>query len=518
MYPGCNFYGIREIILEYSKLPKFLPLPVAIQHGWQRFPHAFEASSNPPEIWVWSPRLKQGLESFYPTKKIRTVGSFFNYLLANQAKEAALERPVGSICIPPHSSHFAETLYSASDFVEQLKSLDDQYKPITVMLYYLDMSKATVDLYEGAGFKVVSNGALFDNDFLKRFVSHVSGKRYCIYSDLGSGVFYASLLGAEPIKIDLPSIVVNKGNHHITEKMISEVSAFDDEFVKSMTTQKVNEEMGLDFMLSPSQMRALIIKNYFTFSFAKVFIKRSLSVPYRWVRNMYHRQSFQPGLIGLFVNPFYFARKALYQAINAVSGEMTGRLLDVGCGSKPYQPFFPEADYVGLDIDTEVARKRGVADHFYNGDIFPFETSSFDSVLCNQVLEHVFNPDDFLNEVNRVLKPSGKLLLTVPFVWDEHEQPYDYARYSSFGLRSLLEKHGFSIVKHEKLGGDATILFQLTNAYLYKVTGRWPRLLKFGFMVVVMGPINLLGVVAGKLLPANPDLFLDQVVLAEKRP
>jgi SAM-dependent methyltransferase len=69
------------------------------------------------------------------------------------------------------------------------------------------------------------------------------------------------------------------------------------------------------------------------------------------------------------------------------------------------------------------------------------------------VLEHVFNPDDFLNEVNRVLKPSGKLLLTVPFVWDEHEQPYDYARYSSFGLRSLLEKHGFSIVKHEKVGG-----------------------------------------------------------------
>jgi SAM-dependent methyltransferase len=453
MYPGCNFYGIREIILEYSKLPKFLPLPVAIQHGWQRFPHAFEASSNPPEIWVWSPRLKQGLESFYPTKKIRTVGSFFNYLLANQAKEAALERPVGSICIPPHSSHFAETLYSASDFVEQLKSLDDQYKPITVMLYYLDMSKATVDLYEGAGFKVVSNGALFDNDFLKRFVSHVSGKRYCIYSDLGSGVFYASLLGAEPIKIDLPSIVVNKGNHHITEKMISEVSAFDDEFVKSMTTQKVNEEMGLDFMLSPSQMRALIIKNYFTFSFAKVFIKRSLSVPYRWVRNMYHRQSFQPGLIGLFVNPFYFARKALYQAINAVSGEMTGRLLDVGCGSKPYQPFFPEADYVGLDIDTEVARKRGVADHFYNGDIFPFETSSFDSVLCNQVLEHVFNPDDFLNEVNRVLKPSGKLLLTVPFVWDEHEQPYDYARYSSFGVAVFAGKAWLFDCEAREVGG-----------------------------------------------------------------
>jgi SAM-dependent methyltransferase len=235
------------------------------------------------------------------------------------------------------------------------------------------------------------------------------------------------------------------------------------------------------------------------------------------VRNLYRRQNFYPGWVGLFVNPFYFARRGLYQAIRAVSGQLAGHLLDVGCGSKPYQSLFPGANYVGLDIDSDVARQRGAADHFYNGDVFPFDNASFDSVLCNQVLEHVFNPGDFLSEINRVLKPSGKLLLTVPFVWDEHEQPYDYARYSSFGLKSLLEKHGFAILKHEKLGGDATILFQLTNAYLYKVTERWPKLLKFGFTLTVMGSINLLGVIAGKLLPANPDLFLDQVVLAEKK-
>ena len=58
--------------------------------------------------------------------------------------------------------------------------------------------------------------------------------------------------------------------------------------------------------------------------------------------------------------------------------------------------------------------------------------------MCNQVLEHVFNPDDFVREIARVLKPGGALLLTVPFVWNEHEQPYDYARYSSFGLRAFL--------------------------------------------------------------------------------
>jgi SAM-dependent methyltransferase len=132
------------------------------------------------------------------------------------------------------------------------------------------------------------------------------------------------------------------------------------------------------------------------------------------------------------------------------------------------------------------------------------------------VLEHVFNPDEFLAEINRVLKPGGRLLLTVPFVWDEHEQPYDYARYSSFGLRVLLEKHGLQILQHKKLAADASILFQLGNAYLYKITQHLPMFIKWFLTVTVMALINILGVLAGKLLPDNPDLFLDHVVLAEK--
>src|SRR3546814_4577495 len=61
------------------------------------------------------------------------------------------------------------------------------------------------------------------------------------------------------------------------------------------------------------------------------------------------------------------------------------------------------------------------------------------------------------------------LLLTVPFVWDEHEQPYDYARYSTFGLKSLLERNGFNVLTQKKLLADSSILFQLINAYMFKV-------------------------------------------------
>lgn len=234
------------------------------------------------------------------------------------------------------------------------------------------------------------------------------------------------------------------------------------------------------------------------------------------LKAIYRRQTFFPGWIGIFVNPFYFARSGLRDAMNELAPNLSGRLLDVGCGSKPYQALFAVDAYTGLDIDSEVTRKLGVADYYYDGNIFPFADATFDSVLCNQVLEHVFNPDEFLGEIARVLKPGGKLLLTVPFVWDEHEQPYDYARYSSFGLRALMEKQGFQVLQHKKLGADASILFQLANAYLFKITQGLPMSLKLLFTASVMAFVNILGVIARRLLPDNPDLFLDHAVLVEK--
>ena len=164
------------------------------------------------------------------------------------------------------------------------------------------------------------------------------------------------------------------------------------------------------------------------------------------LKSLYTRQFFSPGWIGIFVNPFYFARAGLRDAMVEFSPGLSGSLLDIGCGSKPYRSLFNVDAYIGLDIDSENSRKRGVADQLYDGGEFPFPNDFFDSALCNQVLEHVFNPDEFLSEIKRVLKPRGKLLLTVPFVWDEHEQPYDFARYSSFGLRALLVKQGFKII------------------------------------------------------------------------
>ncbi len=227
-------------------------------------------------------------------------------------------------------------------------------------------------------------------------------------------------------------------------------------------------------------------------------------------------QQFSPSMLGIWVNPFYLARKGLYCEMARCAPDLKGRLLDVGCGRRPYARLFDVADYVGLELDTPENRLRKQADHYYDGTRFPFPDACFDNVLCNQVLEHVFDPSAFLLEIRRVLRPGGQLVLTIPFIWDEHEQPWDYARYTSFGIKYLLENSGFRLRQQHKINADIRALCQLAIAYLYKVTWTRRPWLNLFICALLMAPITLLGVLFHRLLPANSDLYLDQIVLAQR--
>ncbi len=234
------------------------------------------------------------------------------------------------------------------------------------------------------------------------------------------------------------------------------------------------------------------------------------------LKQIYINEQFNPKILGLFINPFYFARKGLYRNISEMITNLNGKLLDIGCGKKPYESLCMVDKYIGLEIDTEENRKNKKADYFYDGSIMPFRDKNFDSVISNQVFEHVFNPIQFIKETNRVMKIDGRLLLTVPFVWDEHEQPYDYARYSSFGLNNILIKNGFEVLEHRKINNGLEVIFQLINDYIFKVTLTKSKYINLILTLVLMAPINISGLVLSKILPRNNDLYLDNIILVKK--
>lgn len=235
------------------------------------------------------------------------------------------------------------------------------------------------------------------------------------------------------------------------------------------------------------------------------------------LRARFWREQYQPTWLGLAINPFWFARRGLLDELSRHFPSLTGDVLDVGCGNKPYRALVPAVRYTGLDVDNAFTRRVGAADVFYDGGAFPLGDASFDAVLCSQVLEHVFTPEKFLREIGRVLRPGGTLLLAVPFMWDEHEQPHDFGRYSSFGLRALLERSDFEIVEQRKSMADFGALAQLASAWLFKVVqtrSKWMNLLT---QLVLVAPINIVGALVRLITLRSEDFYLDNVVLARKR-
>lgn len=125
-------------------------------------------------------------------------------------------------------------------------------------------------------------------------------------------------------------------------------------------------------------------------------------------------------------------------------------LLDLGCGLKPFRNIYSKYvdRYIGIDIPSSPHDKSKI-DIYATGLTLPFKNSTFDIVLSTEVMEHVSDPKLFLDEIHRVLKPNGHLVLTTPFLDPIHEDPYDYYRYTIYGLRYLLKESNFYCVSIE---------------------------------------------------------------------
>lgn len=229
------------------------------------------------------------------------------------------------------------------------------------------------------------------------------------------------------------------------------------------------------------------------------------------------RQSFQPGFFGFLINPFFLIRAPLFKKIELLSKQLKGNLLDFGCGRKPYENLFVVDSYVGVDVRISGHDHRNSKiDVFYDGKVLPFPDECFDSLISFEVLEHVFNPDQIMLELNRVLKTNGRILISVPFCWNEHEIPFDYARYSSFGIKSLLERHGFDVLEVHKTGNFFLVIIQLVILSIFEL---FKPLRRAGFVLTLLFsiPLSLIGFVVWKIPVNNPEMYFNTVILAKKR-
>jgi len=154
---------------------------------------------------------------------------------------------------------------------------------------------------------------------------------------------------------------------------------------------------------------------------------------------------------GFFVNSSRkYLRDFAEEAANSVPAD--SMVLDAGAGDCIYKELFHNVNYESADF-CQV--EKPYADVTYVCDLsnIPVEDNRYDLILCSQVLEHLPDPKKVLSELNRVLKPNGKLWLSAPFYYEEHEQPYDFFRYTQFGFKELLSKTGFTIEKIDWLEG-----------------------------------------------------------------
>lgn len=179
--------------------------------------------------------------------------------------------------------------------------------------------------------------------------------------------------------------------------------------------------------------------------------------------------------------------------------EAHGSLLDAGCGLMPYRYLVEQrvSRYDGIDL----AVTKGI-DIRYRGTITEMPevgSDTYDFVLCSEVLEHLSAPWLAVAEIERVLKPGGSLVLSVPFLSRLHDEPHDYFRFTSHGLKSLVEASGMNVDEIVPYGSIFSFLGHQAASLVISAT----------FHIPVLG---WLGLAVNWLIFTLPGVALDSVL------
>jgi SAM-dependent methyltransferase len=152
------------------------------------------------------------------------------------------------------------------------------------------------------------------------------------------------------------------------------------------------------------------------------------------------------------------------------------RVLDAGAGEGQYANHFQAQRYCGLDLAVgDASWNYSRLDAIADLTALPFRAGAFDAAINIVTIEHLREPARALQEIARVLSPGGALLLVAPHEWEVHQAPYDYYRYTRYGLKYLLESAGFEVTELRATGGYFRLLARrlLNGLQFFAGGGRW---------------------------------------------
>jgi SAM-dependent methyltransferase len=213
------------------------------------------------------------------------------------------------------------------------------------------------------------------------------------------------------------------------------------------------------------------------------------------------------------LHPQWFALRQKRQTQVDLARRVRGRVLDIGCASKEILPMLdPGVQYTGLDYPaTAIERYHCLPDVFADAKALPFPDRSYDWILLLDVLEHLEEPVACLNEIHRVLVPGGQLALQVPFLYPLHDEPFDFRRWTTYGLQKLAAQHEFEIVEKQSAGPPLETAALLCNiAFSQTVLNWFERKHPLSIAAVLLPPVVLLNNIGASLLSwmAVDDQFM----------
>lgn len=170
------------------------------------------------------------------------------------------------------------------------------------------------------------------------------------------------------------------------------------------------------------------------------------------------------------LHPQYFLKSFEKQAVAELEKRAKGIFVDIGCGRQIYkkQIVGHVKKYIGVDHPqaSKKYKDKEMPDVFADAEALPFKNHYADSASMISVLEHIPHPDKALKEAYRILKKNGVFVLITVQAYPLHDAPYDFFRYTKYGLKTLMEDQGFKIVSSRPLGSFPIYVGQLTNVYL----------------------------------------------------